>query len=69
MVERVDIVVVESGRKGDEVEGVSRALRWVEMVSSMLEREMRRKSRRRRGWKQNWGVNGVGTGGGWVIMS
>lgn len=56
-----EMIVVEEGEKGVVVEGVRRALRDVEMVSSMVERERRRKSRRARSWKQNWGVR-VGGG-------
>lgn len=47
---RVD---VDRGSKGDVLEGVSRALRLVEMESSMVERERRRKARRALGEKQN----------------
>lgn len=40
----LDLVMVADGVNGLVVEGVSRALRWVEMVSSMVEREKRRNS-------------------------
>ena len=61
--ERVD---VEPGLKGVVVEGVRRELRCVEMVSSRVERERRRKEERASGWKQKVGVRRGGGGG--VVM-
>jgi hypothetical protein len=55
----LDVLV---GVKGELVEGVRRALREVLMVSSMAERERRRKSRKARWLKQKVGVRGVGGG-------
>ena len=59
-------VVVEVGSK-PSWEGVRRALRLVEMESSIWERESRRKSRRKRVLKQKVGVR-VGRRGGSVMM-
>ena len=59
---------VEAGSKGDVLDGVSKALRLVEMLSSMAARERRRKSRSTRVLKQNCGVSGGG-GVGRDIMS
>lgn len=53
---------VVDGVKGEVMDGVRRALREVDMVSSMAERERRRKSRRARSWKQKVGERGVGGG-------
>ena len=55
--EMVEVVVAV---RGVLVEGVRRALREVPIVSSMAERERRRKSRRARSLKQKAGVSGVG---------
>lgn len=56
-------IEVEFGSKGDVLAGVMRALSVVEMLSSMLARERRRKSRSMRVSKQNCGVRGgVGVG-------
>ena len=60
-------VVVELGWKGAVELGVRRELRCVEMVSSRVERERRRKVGRASGWKQNVGVR-RGGGGGWVMV-
>ena len=46
-------IEVEAGSNGDVVEGVNSALRFVEMLSSMLARDSRRKSRTTRVLKQN----------------
>lgn len=51
---------VDAGSKGDVDDGVRRALRFVEMLSSILERDSRRKSRSTRVLKQNCGVNWAG---------
>ena len=51
---------VDWGSKGDVVLGVSRALRFVDILSSMLALERRRKSRSTRVLKQNCGVKFVG---------
>jgi hypothetical protein len=55
-----DVVVAVKGEVDD---GVSRALSEVDIVSSMAERESRRKSRRARSLKQKLGVRAVGGGG------
>lgn len=58
-------VVVVAGVRGEVVEGVSRVLSEVFSVSSVREREVRRKVERAVGWKQNWGWRcawGVGLG-------
>lgn len=47
---------VDEGSKGDVVDGVSKALRLVDMLSSMLALERRRKSLSTRVLKQNCGV-------------
>lgn len=60
---------VEDGSKGCVLEGVSRAFRFVEMLSSMLARDNRRKSRNTRVLKQNCGVSWVGVAVGSDIMS
>ena len=61
-----DVVVAV---KGEVVDGVRRALREVLIVSSMAERERRRKSRRARSLKQNVEVRVVaGVGKGWDMM-
>jgi hypothetical protein len=59
---------VEDGSNGDVVDGVSRALRFVDMLSSMLARERRRKSRSTRVLKQNCGVSFAGAAVGLDIM-
>lgn len=59
-------VEVEEGSK-PRCAGVRRALRLVEMESSIWERERRRKSRRKRVLKQKMGVS-VGRMGGSVMM-
>lgn len=59
---------VEEGSKGCVLDGVSRALRFVEMLSSILARERRRKSRSTRVLKQNWGVSCDGVVVGLDIM-
>jgi hypothetical protein len=51
-----EMLVVEVGVKGDVLEGVRRALREVLIVSSIADRERRRKSARVRSLKQNAGV-------------
>jgi hypothetical protein len=51
-----EMLVVEVGVKGDVLEGVRRALREVPIVSSVADRERRRKSARARSLKQNAGV-------------
>ena len=53
---------VVAGVKGEEVDGVRSALRDVLIVSSMAERERRKKSRKARSLKQNAGLS-VGGGG------
>ena len=58
---------VDEGVKGELVAGVRRALSDVESVSSIEDRESRRKSRRARSLKQNWGVS-PGGGYGWDII-
>ena len=60
---------VEVGSKGWVVDGVRRALKCVDIVSSIVERDVRRKSRSRREWKQKDGVRFEGGGGGVVMMS
>ena len=60
-----DVVV---GVKGEVVDGVSKALSDVDIVSSMAERESRRKSRRARSLKQKVGVRAVGGGYGCDII-
>lgn len=57
-------IEVEAGSNGEVDEGVSSALRLVEMLSSMLARDRRRKSRTTRVLKQNCGVScdGVAVG-------
>lgn len=55
-----DVVVAVKGEVDD---GVSRALSEVDIVSSMAERESRRKSRRPRSLKQKLSVMAVGGGG------
>jgi hypothetical protein len=60
------LVEVEVGSK-PRWEGVRRALRLVEIESSIWERERRRKSRRKRVLKQKVGVS-VGQVGGSVMM-
>jgi hypothetical protein len=57
-----EILEVEVGVKGEVLEGVRRAFREVLIVSSIAERERRRKSARARSLKQNAGVRGVGGG-------
>jgi hypothetical protein len=57
-----EMLEVEVGVKGEVLEGVRRALREVLIVSSMAERERRRKSARARSLKQNAGVRGEGGG-------
>ena len=57
--EMLDVVL---GVNGEVDEGVRRALREVLMVSSMAERERRRKSRRARSLKQKDGVSTEGGG-------
>ena len=57
-----EMLEVEVGVKGEVLEGVRRALREVLIVSSMVERERRRKSARARSLKQNAGVRGEGGG-------
>ena len=47
---------VEAGENGELVEGVRRAFKCVEMVSSIDERDNRRKSLSARSLKQNCGV-------------
>lgn len=59
---------VEDGSKGDVVLGVSRALRFVDMLSSMLALERRRKSRSTRVLKQNCGVSSAGAAVGFDII-
>ena len=58
-----EISFVDDGVKGDVVEGVRRLLRCVEIVSSSVLRESRRKVRKASGWKQNCGVKVGGEGG------
>lgn len=53
--ERVEVEVEVKGRV---VLGVSKALRLVDMLSSIVDRDRRRKSRRTRVLKQNCGVSG-----------
>ena len=48
---------IEEGLKGEVDEGVTRALRFVFILSSTRERERRRKERREDVEKQNCGVN------------
>ena len=55
-------VEAELDGQGEVLEGVRRALREVLIVSSMAERERRRKSARARSLKQNAGVRGDGGG-------
>ena len=50
------MLVVEVGVNGDVLEGVRRALREMLIVSSIADRERRRKSARARSLKQNVGV-------------
>jgi len=57
-----EMLEVEVGVNGEVLEGVRRALREVLIVSSMAERERRRKSARARSLKQNAGVRGEGRG-------
>jgi hypothetical protein len=59
---------VAVGVKGEVVDGVNRALSEVDMVSSMAERENRRKSRTARSLKQKVGVRVAGGGEGCDIM-
>ena len=63
--EMPDVVL---GVKGEVVEGVRSAFREVLIVSSMAERERRRKSRRARSLKQKVGVRVVGGGKGWDMI-
>lgn len=60
---------MEDGSKPTR-EGVTRALRFWVMVSSMAERETRRKSRRAAVEKQNWGVSAGADGAlvGWTMV-
>lgn len=60
---------VEAGSNGDVDDGVSKALRFVEILSSMLARDSRRKSRSTRVSKQNCGFNCLGMEVGWDIIS
>lgn len=53
-------IEVDDGLKGDVDAGVSRAFRFVDMLSSMLARERRRKSRSTRVLKQNCGLSWAG---------
>ena len=54
---------VDKGLNGDVVDGVTRLLRCVDIVSSSAPRERRRKVRKASGWKQNCGVRVGGVGG------
>ena len=60
---------VEDGSKGDVVDGVSKAFKLVDILSSMLARERRRKSLNTRVLKQNCGVSFVGAVVGLDIIS
>jgi hypothetical protein len=60
-------IEVDFGSKGDVNEGVERALRLVEMESSIVPRDMRMKERRASGEKQSEGVRRA-WGGGWAII-
>lgn len=60
---------VEAGSNGEVVEGVSSALRFVDMLSSMLARDRRRKSRTTLVLKQNCGVSCEGVAVGLDIIS
>lgn len=51
---------VDAGSKGAVLAGVINAFRFVEMLSSMLARDSRRKSRNTRVLKQNCGVSSAG---------
>jgi hypothetical protein len=59
---------VDEGSNGEVVLGVSRAFRFVDMLSSMLARDRRRKSLSTRVLKQNWGVRFAGSSVGFDII-